>query len=289
MKILIAGLGYLGQQLANILQPKHHVYGVKRSSIEASFPIYTTDLRYFEQLQSLPEVDAVVICVSAGGRSESAYRATYLGATQNLRRRFPNARLLFVSSTSVYGQVSGEELTEESLPLPVTESAVVLRETENLMLNDPNAMVVRPSGIYGPGRTRFISQLAERPDGIPIDNSSCRTNRIHRDDLASLIARLLEQSEPPSLVLATDKDPATIEEVDQWLRSQSFFAAFQGMLQGSVPLVPAQFSRRKSRNLRSLRLAEMEFPFAYPSFREGYSALIQASLSTRQVGHTPTT
>ena len=82
-----------------------------------------------------------------------------------------------------------------------------------------NLVVVRISGIYGPGRERLISLAAS--DGLVVQKTPPYfTNRIHRDDAAAVLKHLLEIDAPEALYLATDDQPATRYEVIEWLANK---------------------------------------------------------------------
>ena len=66
--------------------------------------------------------------------------------------RTPN-RLLFVSSSRVYGQQDGEWVDETSPAVATGYSGRVMLEAEQVALNSGiPASIVRLTGIYGPGR-----------------------------------------------------------------------------------------------------------------------------------------
>ena len=94
--------------------------------------------------------DAVGMDRSAG----KSMREVYLQGLSNVLERLPTGgSLAYVSSTSVYGQTSGEWVTEDSATEPVEENGKLLLECERLLQSRrPDAMVLRFAGIYGPGR-----------------------------------------------------------------------------------------------------------------------------------------
>ena len=129
-------------------------------------------------------------------------------------------RLLFTSSTSVYGQQEGEWVDENSPAEADGFSGRCIRAGEELLWDSPwPSVAVRFGGIYGPGRTRLIDSVREgtatRPAGPPV-----YTNRIHRDDCARALQHLLELPEAERLYVAVDDDPAPLDEVLGWLARQ---------------------------------------------------------------------
>ena len=70
-------------------------------------------------------------------------------------RTRPPVAFAYTSSTSVYGQTSGEWVDESSPATPSTETGRILIETERLVLEAAAGgvpgRVLRVAGIYGPG------------------------------------------------------------------------------------------------------------------------------------------
>ena len=94
------------------------------------------------------------------------------------------------------------------------------------------------------------------------------TNRIHRDDAAAAIAHLLALPEPAATCVGVDQDPADLTDVMRWIAERL-----------GVPLVEAEASEALaagSRRCRNAALLASGFRFTYPTFREGYGALMEA-------------
>src|SRR5690606_14907224 len=83
----------------------------------------------------------------------------YLAALRNLAAALPRIpqRVLLVSSTRVFEGRPGERtLTEEDPPAPASARAETLLAGERLATELFGAHIVRPAGIYGPGRERLL-------------------------------------------------------------------------------------------------------------------------------------
>jgi len=100
--------------------------------------------------------------------------------------------VIWVSSTSVYGNNQGDWVDEASPTHPISFSGKLLLEAEQQIQSLPCAhSIVRFSGIYGPGRTRILSQIkagvgrAAKPEQW--------SNRIHSEDCAGVLAHLIER------------------------------------------------------------------------------------------------
>lgn len=278
MRSLIAGCGFLGLALAERLkQDGARVWGLRRSEpITTSIDWLQADLSKPDMLRSLPDVDTVVYAVSADASNPVDYRTAYVEALRNLlsspmmERAKP--KLLFVSSTAVYAQNDGSWVNEESPTEPEHFSGKILLQAEELVRQYRGAegtlgCVVRAGGIYGPGRTRLIDSVksgqAQINKAIP-----SYTNRIHRDDLAGAIQHLMSRDDLAACYLAVDSDPADRADVLGWLAQQ---------LQVPPPQeISGAATSRTGSNKRcsNARLLQSGYELRYPTFREGYAAML---------------
>lgn len=185
--LLIAGYGFLGRALeAKFVSADWHVEKLSRSGMDGSI---RCDISSSEDVASLTgEYDLIIHCAASGGGGEASYRKVYLEGVNNLLVRFPEARLIFTSSTSVYPQTDHACVTESSPADPITPTAKVLREAENEMLG-AGGVVARLSGLYGPGRCHVMKNLLAGT--ALLDGKGERImNFIHRDDVASAMLLL---------------------------------------------------------------------------------------------------
>ncbi len=165
-KVAIVGLGWLGMPLALSLMARGwQVTGSKttQDGVEAarmcgidSYPLRLEPQLVCdtEDLDALMNVDALVITLPA--RRTGAGEGFYLQAVQEivdtaLAHHIP--RIVFTSSTSVYGNVNGT-VKENSPRQPQTASGQVLKELEDWLHNLPGTSVdiLRLAGLVGPSR-----------------------------------------------------------------------------------------------------------------------------------------
>jgi nucleoside-diphosphate-sugar epimerase len=272
MRVLIAGCGDVGGVLAaELLRAGHVVYGLKRdvSTLpEGVLPI-RADLLEPATLADLPaDIDRLVFMPTPASRDQAGYEAIFLDGWKNLwagLKRKP-LRTLLVSSTAVYGEAGGAVISEETPPNPTGFNGKVLLEMEQLARRcTENLVVVRISGIYGPGRDRLIRLAAS--DGLEVQQvPSLFTNRIHRDDAAAALKHLLEIDAPEDLYLATDDQPAPKFDVLVWLAQMQDQAAPRG-----VVVENAESGKRVSNQ----RLRNCGFKLSYPDYKTGYSAILK--------------
>jgi nucleoside-diphosphate-sugar epimerase len=278
-RVLIAGLGFVGRALARQLEAAGYVpVGLRRSTAPESFEVIAADLSRPETLARLPgDFAAVVYCASADERSEAGYRRTYVSGLEHLlnapkNKPSPPERLVFVSSTAVYAEQGGEWVTERSATEPRHFSGAVMLEAEAAAKRFwGHASSVRASGIYGPGRGRFLESV-RRGEATFSEHEPVYTNRIHRDDLARAILHVLGLEAPAPLYLASDLDPASRRVVISWLAER---------LMVPLPAPDTGAAGKISRGGGNKRcdsslLRKSGFEFSYPSYREGYDAMIRA-------------
>ena len=294
MTILIAGCGDLGTEVGlRFARLGHEVVGLRRNASVLPSEIIGQSIDLSLDRPVIPaDTEYVVIAISAGSPTVDAYRAAYLDGLRNLldalashdenSARVTPRRVLLVSSTAVYDINDGSRVDEQTPanPKPGTDS-VVLEAERMLHQRLPTATVLRLAGIYGPGRERLIKQVR---GGASLSARSRHTNRIHRDDAAAAIVHLLLRSEQPApLYLGVDNAPVTANEV------VTFLAAELGLPEPTLkPMPSATPSEPESREgqrggdklLSNLLLLQTGFTFSYPSYREGYRALL-AGIGTR--------
>lgn len=280
-RILIAGCGYVGTALAAELAARgHRVWGLRRSA--GSLPGRTRALRADvtrpETLDVLPDgLDAVVYAVSSSASTEAGYRSAYVEGIGHLlaaleRRGARPARVLYVSSTAVYGETEGGWVDESSPTEPRRFRGRVLLEGEAAARAGPfPATVVRFGGIYGPGRARLVRRVRSGEARCPPDPPSW-TNRIHRDDCAGVLHHLLELDDPEPVYLGVDREPAERCRVLRWI------ARRLGAPEPARADADGDDGGRRRTNKRcsSARLTSSGYAFTHPTFREGYGALIAA-------------
>jgi len=205
--IIIAGCGYVGERLADLLhEAGHPVHGFTHSPDSAArlasakpWPVHACDISKAEAVESLAAelgadaVEVVVHCASSNRGGAEVYRAVYEHGMNHLASAFPKARLVFTSSSSVYAQTDGSVVTEESPAQPDRETGHILRAAEDLALKR-GGIVARLAGIYGPGRSFVLKNLLEGNATIEGNEGEGRSiNQIHREDAASAIAHLIGQ------------------------------------------------------------------------------------------------
>lgn len=265
-QLLIAGCGDLGVRLAKRLDAGAWTsHGLRRRPAALPDPVRPigADLLDPASVEAVRgRWDAVVYQATPGQRTPEAYQAAYVDGLRNLLNVVCARRLIFISSTAVYGQDDGEWVDEHSPTRPQAFSGQILLEAEALCAGH-GGVVVRFSGIYGPGRNALIRSLQS-------GQARCRpdppqwTNRIHADDCAGVLAHLLELPRPQPLYCASDGCPTPRCEVLNWLAEQ---------LQVPGP-GPDAGAGGLGKRVDNRRLTASGFRFQYPDYRSGYRTLL---------------
>ncbi|MEZ7517616.1 SDR family oxidoreductase [Psychrobacter sp. NPDC078370] len=228
--LLIIGQGDIGLPVTNKLaQDGYCVTGLARSEreyydlVDSAGFLQTNALTLTaEQLQAFTHI---AIIVTPDEYSTSGYHDSYLAISQHLATLAPQLikleRVVFISSTGVYGQDNGEWIDEHTAPVtPAREASKFILQAEQALQQGfgDKAIIIRPSGIYGRERLMRLRKAREsNKDPVPAEHWS---NRIMDRDLVNIIAKVLTIETPKSVYLATDYRPVTTFELEVWLSEQ---------------------------------------------------------------------
>ena len=141
-------------------------------------------------------------------------------------------RIIYLSTTGVYGERNGAIVTEATVPRPAEPHAAARLACEQLYAErGERTSILRVAGIYGPGRS-ILDRLV-RGEYRFVAGADRWTNRIHVEDLAIAITRLISyeailgeaivgeatvgeatNGEPPPAILnASDSDWMRVSEM----------------------------------------------------------------------------
>jgi nucleoside-diphosphate-sugar epimerase len=276
-RILVAGCGNLGGAIASRLAEDCTVYGLRRNADRVPDGVHPVkaDLLNGAQLASaLPDnLDIVIYCLTPSQYDEAGYQNAFVNGLNNLIGALagqPVKRLFFISSSSVYAQNDDGWVDETSPTVPARFSGeIILNGEEAAHASAHPATVVRFSGIYGPSRKRFLRAVMEGE--MDPASPAPYSNRIHEADAAAVVCHLTRLAlagkplEP--CYLASDCEPARLDEVVAWVRDQ---------LPCKAPAAEARKGGRAgSKRCRNQRLLDSGFHFHYPDFRVGYGEMIE--------------
>jgi nucleoside-diphosphate-sugar epimerase len=289
-RVVILGCGYVGLELGRQLTPAHDVVGVRRSDAgleavaDAGLEPVEADVTDPSSLDAVPDADWLVFAASSGGRGAEAAREVYVDGLETAIDHFwsradPPDRLVYTSSTGVYGDHGGNWV-DESTPLsPQTEKTAVLAEAERIARERPadhggHGTVARFAGLYGPDRYR-LERYLEGPV------TAGYLNMVHRDDAAGAVRFLLEEAHRRETVLIVDDEPAEKWAFADWLAQQCnvSFPQKQTKAERLADDDLSETARRRiqtSKRCSNALLRNLGYEFEYPTFREGYRAAVDA-------------
>ena len=277
--LMIAGCGDVGGRLGQQLSAAGWtVFGLRRNValLPQGIRPVAGDLHADACPAAWPSepLDYLVYCAAATDHDEAGYRAAYVDGLRRVLTWLVQysqrpKRLLFVSSSGVYGQQLGEWVDEQSPAEADSYSGRIMREAEQLALNSGlPASLVRLTGLYGPGREWLLKQV--RQGYRVVSEPPLYGNRIHVDDAAGLLAYLL-QADARGVALddcyiGVDDQPAPLHDVVAWLREQ---------LEVSHWSDDSTVRRSGSKRCSNARARALGWTPQYPSYREGYGAILQ--------------
>ncbi len=281
-RLLVAGCGYVGAATAELFhRERWEVEGwtlSEQSAHELSakpYRVRALDLADPAAIEGAHgEFDVVLLCASSRGGDAEDYRRVYLQSAQHLAAAFPNAALIFTSSTSVYAQTDGEWVTEESPAEPARETGRVLRETENFVVGH-GGIVARLAGIYGPGRSALLRKFLA--DQAAIEPQDRYLNHAHRDDIASALFHLAQNAPTISgrVFNVSDHHPILQRDAYAWLAAQ---------LQRPLPPIASAPAERKrgpsNKRVSSRRLQDLGWQPKYPTFDAAMTESILPNLAS---------
>jgi nucleoside-diphosphate-sugar epimerase len=275
--MLVAGCGYVGTELSlRLLHAGHAVFALRRRAdlLPAAIHAVCADLTQADSLERLPgDLDVVFYTAAADDGSEAAYRAAYVDGLRTLTRALSeqgqSPKIVFTSSTAVYGQTSGQWVDETSATSPTHHSGRLLLEAESILQAQAAPhIVLRLGGIYGPGRDSLLRDV--RAGKATYAAHEQYSNRIHRDDCAGALVHVAELEAPERIYLGVDDDPAPRREVLEYLAR---------LTSAPVPQASSATPSRRGSNKRckNTRLIASGYRLAHPSYREGYTAMLAAA------------
>ena len=296
--ILMIGLGKIGLPVAKQLAAQGHcVIGVSRSTptdlvfcsprtpklppdndhlYQENLHFVASDARslIIAQLsQWTSQISQICIIVSPDTLSLQGYRDSYYAIAEHVVRlgdHLPNLkRVVFISSTGVYGQNAGEIIDIDTpVSAPASATSQVILQTEQLLQQhfEDKSVIIRPSGIYGQSRLRLLTMAkqlaAQSPNKVSDYPSNTWTNRIIDTDLVSIIVKVINVGQTVPVYLATDNAPVPLYTVLNYL------ATAQG-LNLSLPCMEPTTGKRIITNLPATWLN-------YPDWQSGYQHILSS-------------
>ena len=160
MKILITGIkGFIGSQIEQTFKKRSEIFGISSD---------TEKNDYKKLIKKKIRPNIIFHCAGSGlvginKITHSVHRKKNLDSTKNLIKfinkiKLKNSKIIFLSSQSVYGKVSGKKISENNPAVPISSYGKTKRlaEKEIMKIKDNRVIVLRLFSIYGIGLKKQI-------------------------------------------------------------------------------------------------------------------------------------
>ena len=256
-RLLIAGFGDIARRAVPRLERRFEILRLSRAC--------GLDLDRPETL-ALEPVDALLHCAPPPGEGETDSRTAHLLAALEKARILP-ARVVYVSTSGVYGDCAGALVDESRPPAPRTARARRRLDAEQRLAQwcrsrEVPLVVLRAPGIYAAGRLPLARLRAGDP--VPRPEDDVYTNHIHAEDLAAIVSRALEDDAPAGIYNASDD---TVMKAGEWF---DLLADRYGFPRPPRVAGPVSSFLSESRRLDNRKLKRaMGICLQYPTVHEG--------------------
>jgi nucleoside-diphosphate-sugar epimerase len=192
------------------------------------------------------------------------------------------AKLIYISTSGVYGDCQGAWVDESTPPRPQTDRAKRRLDAENALrewseYTGVPMVILRVGGIYGPGRLPVDRVRSGRP--VIREEEAGYTNRIHADDLAQVCMAALDRGPAGAIYNVSDGQPGTMTQyfnavADLYrLPRPPVIPREQAQRQLSASLLSFLNESRRMDNAKMLR--ELGVTLRYPDLQSGLAACIE--------------
>ncbi|QWE03571.1 SDR family oxidoreductase [Polynucleobacter sp. JS-JIR-II-b4] len=275
--ILIIGCGDIGLRVAKQLSRSHRVFALtsQQNRFQELRAVGATpilgNLDHPESLWRLSGLAQTIIHLAPpqnGGNRDCR--------TRNLLRilaQGSNAvrRLIYISTTGVYGDHRGGKVSEATPVNPQSERAQRRVDAERILrlwapAHGVALTILRVPGIYAADRLPIERLQAQTPALLPEEDAY--SNHIHSDDLARLVCAAVFHGKPQRIINACDGGETKMgdyfDEVADAFGLERPARLPGGELQKIVSPMLWSFMR-ESRRVTNQRLPELKTPLRYPS------------------------
>ena len=280
-RILVVGCGDVGRRLLAILAPTHRIFATVRSIEDAALlralgatPI-VSDLDDPSSLDRLGGIASIVIHLApppSSGNDDRRTRAL-LRVLRDVRR------LVYVSTSGVYGDCLGATIDETRAVAPTTDRARRRVDAEQQLRRWASRTgavlsILRVPGIYAADRLP-IARLAAGTPALR-NEDDVHTNHVHADDLARIVAVALSRGAAQRIYHAADDSALRMGDWFDLVADTHGMHRPERVARAAIEarVSPALLSFMcESRRLSNRRLhEELGVRLSYPTVHEGLSA-----------------
>lgn len=272
-RVLFIGCGDLGQRAARrLLARGDAVYALRRhppAHDSSGIHWLQGDITRPDGLPALPAgITRVIHVATAGARDPTAYRGVFVDGLNHVLDALDTnrvERIVFVSSSAVYGEHHGDWVDEDTPTAPQGFNGRILLEAEAALATRaiPHT-TLRFAGLYGPGRLQLIERLRAGKASAPVEPPHW-ANRIHIDDAAAAIAHVALLPRALPVYIGCDDTPLPLHEL---------YADLARMIGAPSPADGPAPAGVGSKKLSNARLRASGLTLQWPDSRAGYAALL---------------
>ena len=199
MKILITGIkGFIGSQIEQTFKKRSEIFGTSSD---------TEKNDYKKLIKKKIRPNIIFHCAGSGlvginKITHSIHKKTNLDSTKNLIKfinkiKLKNSKIIFLSSQSVYGKVSGNKISESNPTVPISSygKTKLLAEKKIMKITNNRVIVLRLFSIYGIGLKKQILWDAcnkfKKKDTKFRGNGKERRDFLNINDLIKLIKKII--------------------------------------------------------------------------------------------------
>jgi len=199
LKILITGIkGFIGSQIEQTLKKRSKIFGISSD---------TEKNDYKKLIKKRIRPNIIFHCAGSGlvginKITHSIHRKKNLDSTKNLIKfinkiKLKNSKIIFLSSQSVYGKVSGKKISESHPTIPISSygKTKLLAEKKIMKITNNSVIVLRLFSIYGIGLKKQILWDAcckfKKKDTKFKGNGQEKRDFLNINDLIKLIKKII--------------------------------------------------------------------------------------------------
>jgi len=199
LKILITGIkGFIGSQIEQTLKKRSKIFGISSD---------TEKNDYKKLIKKKIRPNIIFHCAGSGlvginKISNSIHKKKNLESTKNLIKfinkiKLKNSKIIFLSSQSVYGKVSGNKISESNPTVPISSygKTKLLAEKKIMKITNNRVIVLRLFSIYGIGLKKQILWDAcckfKKKDTKFRGNGQEKRDFLNINDLIKLIKKII--------------------------------------------------------------------------------------------------
>lgn len=284
MNTLILGCGYLGQRVAARYQNSGvGIRGTVRSRRSAAqlevrgIEALIADLDR-QPLRHLP-ISGNSLFYFIPPPAEGSVDPRAANIVSEFRRQGSPRRLVYLSTTGVYGDCGGDWVDESRVPAPAVPRALRRWDAEQTLRawsreSGCELVILRVAGFYGPGKLPL--ERLRRCLPMVCEEEAPFSNRIHIDDLVTVCVAAMERGKAGEVYNVSDGHPTTMTDYFDRIADLAGLtpAPKISLQEAGRQLSPGMLSyMQESRRLRNVKmLDELNISLRYPDLTTGLAA-----------------